>query len=316
MYNKGRVIKLPSGSDSQAALATQLMSVSCFAHLTVNRVNGTWWTLEISDLFGMHNAGLQQLFSCLALSTTLYYSQLPRKVPASACLHEEDDCSAGTTELTVSLTVLPPQRRRAGCISPYSQSCLWYLNLVTCAQRYNLLMGGKNVKFSVEVVLFRDSEWWFNVNTFLCVEEGLSLNNWSLVMNKSDTWMQCGCSSLGCGHAWWHHVTEWAEGVSLTPLLSHGRTISWGGWEIFSVPISLHQRQREVSMPGSSVRACVRAEERICSSFPTSHFPFWGLLHWEEGKLGYCHSNHTYLAHRHLSGWKGSDESFISPLTG
>lgn len=130
MCNKGRVIKLPSGSDSQAALATQLMSVSCFAHLTVNSVNGTRWTLEISDLFGMHNAGFQQLFSCLALSTTLYYSQLPRKVPASACLHEEDDCSAGTTELMVSLTVLPSQHRRAGCISPYSQSCPWTLSHV------------------------------------------------------------------------------------------------------------------------------------------------------------------------------------------
>lgn len=139
----------------------------------------------------------------------------------------------------------------------------------------------RNVKFSAEVVSFGDYGWWFNVNTFLCVEEGLILNNWSLVMNKSDTWMQFGCSSLGCGHAWWRHVTEWAEGVSLTPLLSHGWTISWGGWEIFSVPVSLHQRQRKVSMPGSSMHVCGGENMLLFSHLPLSVLPWkksWGMV--------------------------------------
>lgn len=39
MNNKG-AIKLPPASDSQAALATWLMSVRCFVHLLVTRVSG------------------------------------------------------------------------------------------------------------------------------------------------------------------------------------------------------------------------------------------------------------------------------------
>lgn len=51
---------------------------------------------------------------------------------------------------------------------------------------------------------------------------------------------------------------------------SHG-----GGWEIFSVPISLHQRQRKVSMPGSSVRARVRVQREYAPlSPPTPAFCF------------------------------------------
>lgn len=146
----------------------------------------------------------------------------------------------------------------------------------------------RNVKFSAEVVSFRDYEWWFNVNTFLCVEEGLSLNNWSLVMNKSDTRMQFGCSSLGCGHAWWRHVTEWAEGVSLTPLL-----ITWldhlvgrmGDFQCTGLFASASKKGFHARLAYVSVQW---REYAPLSPPPT--FCFETCL---EEKMGYCHSNHT-----------------------
>lgn len=104
--------------------------------------------------------------------------------------------------------------------------------------------------------------------------------------------MQLGCSRLGCGHAWWRHVTVWAEGVSLNPVSSHGRPISWGGWENFRVPVSLHQRQREVSMPGSSLGARRGENMLLFPHLPLT--PYWFRACYAEEKMGCCHSNRTW----------------------
>lgn len=77
--------------------------------------------------------------------------------------------------------------------------------------------------------------------------------------------------------------------MSLNPVSSHGRAISWGGWENFSVPVSLHQDQREVSMPGSSLGAR-RGENMLL--FP--HLPLSGSGLATEEKMGCCHSNRTW----------------------
>lgn len=75
-----------------------------------------------------------------------------------------------------------------------------------------------------------------------------------------------GCCGPGCGHGWWHHVTEWVGCPDFSLItLQDQRAISWGGWEVFSVPVSLHQHQRKISTPCLSVCECVNG--RICSSF-------------------------------------------------
>lgn len=50
----------------------------------------------------------------------------------------------------------------------------------------------------------------------------------------------------------------WLSGWGVCPdfpliTVQDQRAISWGGWEVFSVPVSLHQHQREISMPCWSV---------------------------------------------------------------
>lgn len=52
----------------------------------------------------------------------------------------------------------------------------------------------------------------------------------------------------------------WLSGRGASPLitLQHQRAISGGGggWKVFSVPVSLHQHQRKISLPGLSVWEC------------------------------------------------------------
>lgn len=112
-------------------------------------------------------------------------------------------------------------------------------------------------------------------------------------MNKSETWMLWPWL-----WSWLMASCDWVGGVgwgcpdfSLITLQDQ-RAISWGGWEVFSVPVSLHQHQRKISTACLFVYECVNG--RICSSFsPTSQFVLASLYYWEEEEVVCCHSNHA-----------------------
>lgn len=64
--------------------------------------------------------------------------------------------------------------------------------------------------------------------------------------------------------SWLMASCDWVGGVHLASrliTLQHQRAISWGGgggggWVVFSVPVSLHQHQREISMLGLPMWVC------------------------------------------------------------
>lgn len=104
----------------------------------------------------------------------------------------------------------------------------------------------------------------------------MSLNNWSLVMNKSQTWMHCRCSWPRLW-SWLMASCDWVGGGCAWPAsplitLQDQGAISWGwgggGWEVFSVAVSLHQHQRQISMPCLSASGCI-----LPSSSSSPHLP-------------------------------------------
>lgn len=134
-----------------------------------------------------------------------------------------------------------------------------------------------------------------------------SLNNWNLVMNKSETWMP-----WLCGHGWWHHVTEWVAGMGGGPdfpliTVQNQRAIAWGGWEVFSVPVCLHQHQRGIFIPWI----------RASSSSSSPHL--LSLCSWEG--VGCCRSNRALVWDEDLRGVGVQDMvqgvfGFSGPLQG
>lgn len=95
--------------------------------------------------------------------------------------------------------------------------------------------------------------------------------------------MHCRCSGPACGHGWWHHVTEGVGGWGVCPdfpliTVQDQRAISWGGWEVFGVPVSLRQHQREISMPCWCVWVCECVYMLLLLLFS----PPPSLCYWEE----------------------------------
>lgn len=143
-----------------------------------------------------------------------------------------------------------------------------------------------------------DYGWSLNVNTFRIVWDHylvMSMNNWSFVMNKSDTWMWCGCSDPGCGHGWWHHVTEWWGVCPAFPLItlwtrepSHEKED--GSFSVYwSLCISIKERFPCHACLCECVNGCICPSSS--SSPPTSQFVHESSRCWGEEEVGRCHSN-------------------------
>lgn len=66
------------------------------------------------------------------------------------------------------------------------------------------------------------------------------------------------------------------------------KAISWGGgWVVFGVPVSLHQHQKEMSMPCMSVWVC----KCVYSPSPPPTLCLWGCWGEREREVERCHSN-------------------------
>lgn len=126
---------------------------------------------HLCDLSGVY-AGFQQPSLYLSLSTFTASSCPAREAPVSACLHEEDGCSADTTELMVSLThltvtaVLQCEHAGAGAGNPPSPidkaaHYIWTLSHLLWTNLLSVWMGSQaffnaaiywNVNFPAVVV--------------------------------------------------------------------------------------------------------------------------------------------------------------------
>lgn len=113
-------------------------------------------------------------------------------------------------------------------------------------------------------------------------------------MNKSETWFH---GNYGCGHGWWHHVTEWA-GFVLPPLSSHCRTREPshedeeedGRFSVYrSLSISIKERFPCHACLCECVNGC------ICPSSSSPHLPLCAceLALLRRVEVGRCHGNHV-----------------------